>query len=597
MRRRLGEQLVVDDVISEAQLQQALRLQQQLGGRLGTNLIEGAALGEADLLKALGSHHGTRTADRQQLESIAPAVIRLLPGKLAQRYQLVPYGLQGKTLLIASADVVDAIIEDEIRMLTGHMVRTSVALELRVKLALEQFYRVPCGVRFTSLGKRIDSGSLRPGARREPRPESVVAVEEDAPPSHGPPLSRRVAPASGQARQPQPAAEVPTPQRPPPGQGALQPSPHPPTGTHRQPTSEQVSPRRPSFARQQPVAPVPPPPAHSPPAAPKPPPPRTPATFGRAQADGAAAKPRFIELDDEDAELLRSMRSSVDATPVEVQADQGATAQSSVPEDQAIAPAPEATAITSRSVDEPPMGEVEVWDPGGEELDPEAFEPPADHRETADDDSPFEDPVAGDPISAHDSILADDTGLEDASVPGRDAVLEPSYDDPSLSLEERLDVAAAKLQEVDIRDEIADVLLGFAAPYLERRLLLFRRQERIIGWRGEGPGVVEQALRAVEIESREPSVFTSLTGATSLWLGPLPPLEPNRRLVAGLGGAAPKDCIVLPLVLRSKIVCYLYGDNRQEGVSGAPLAELRRLLAKAGLAFEIYILKNKMRLL
>ena len=82
-----------------------------------------------------------------------------------------------------------------------------------------------------------------------------------------------------------------------------------------------------------------------------------------------------------------------------------------------------------------------------------------------------------------------------------------------------------------------------------------------------------------------------------MWLGPLPPLEPNQRLVAGLGGAAPKDCLVLPLALRGKMVCYLYGDNRRESVSGAPLAELRRLLAKAGMAFEIYILKNKMRLL
>ena len=32
------------------------------------------------------------------------------------------------------------------------------------------------------------------------------------------------------------------------------------------------------------------------------------------------------------------------------------------------------------------------------------------------------------------------------------------------------------------------------------------------------------------------------------------------------------------------------------GVTGAPLAELRRLTAKAGLAFEVYILKNKIRI-
>ena len=39
------------------------------------------------------------------------------------------------------------------------------------------------------------------------------------------------------------------------------------------------------------------------------------------------------------------------------------------------------------------------------------------------------------------------------------------------------------------------------------------------------------------------------------------------------------------------------GDNRGEGVSHVPLPELRRLTAKAGVAFEVYILKNKIRTL
>ena len=54
---------------------------------------------------------------------------------------------------------------------------------------------------------------------------------------------------------------------------------------------------------------------------------------------------------------------------------------------------------------------------------------------------------------------------------------------------------------------------------------------------------------------------------------------------------------MLPVILRSRVVCFLYGDNLDRGVAGAPIAELRRLVAKAGLAFQIYILKNKLRML
>jgi hypothetical protein len=165
------------------------------------------------------------------------------------------------------------------------------------------------------------------------------------------------------------------------------------------------------------------------------------------------------------------------------------------------------------------------------------------------------------------------------------------------SVESRLEVAAQKLQEIDIRDEIADAVLEFCGAFFERRLLLFRRGEQILGWRGEGQGVQKENVRGVEIATTEPSVFLGLLQGSPLWLGPLPSLPANQKLVRGLGGVPPKDCVILPVTLRSKTVCLLYLDNLERSVAGAPLAELRRLVAKAAVAFEVYILKNKIRTL
>jgi hypothetical protein len=71
----------------------------------------------------------------------------------------------------------------------------------------------------------------------------------------------------------------------------------------------------------------------------------------------------------------------------------------------------------------------------------------------------------------------------------------------------------------------------------------------------------------------------------------------NLDLVLGLGGDAPKECLILPIALRGKIVCFLYGDNGGEPVRSVPLGELRRLVAKAGVAFQVYLLKGKIRTL
>jgi len=452
--RRLGERLVREGRLQPEQLRRALDLQGQLGGRLGTNLLEIGAVGERPLLNALGEERSTRTASAEDLCNISAEMIRLVPAKLARRYGLVPYRREGKTLFLASVNVGDALIEDEIRLLTGCMVRTTLALELRVREALAKYYRVPTDVRITALARRLASPAVAPVPSRALPTVPTLPTPSAPPPAVPPPA-------------------VPTPPR-------AVPRPAPPPG------------RKPQSA---PTGKVGPPTV------------------------------QFIELDAEDEAMLRG---------------------------GIVAPAAGQTVA------------------GGEGT-------PAD------------------PQSGRSSAAAATASAVPLPAEVEDELA--VFAAPDLGPGERLDHAAEFLQHAEIRDEIADVLLAFCAPYLERRLLLIHRQERIVGWRGDGPGVVQNAVRGIDIGVKEPSVFLSVQPPSGFWLGPLPPLPPNQRLLEGLGRFAPKDCLVLPVILRSKVVCYLYGDNGARGVAGVPVGELRRLMAKAGVAFEVYILKNKIRLM
>ncbi len=148
-----------------------------------------------------------------------------------------------------------------------------------------------------------------------------------------------------------------------------------------------------------------------------------------------------------------------------------------------------------------------------------------------------------------------------------------------------------------MRDDIADAVLGFCAPLFRRRLMLVNRKGTVMGWRGDGVGVDQKRMREISIPLTDPSVFVGLTQGTELWLGPIPEMPRNMELVAGLGGAAPKDCFILPIMVREKTICFLYCDNLEDGVGGLPMADLRRLAAKAGLAFQVYIMKSKIRTL
>jgi hypothetical protein len=126
-------------------------------------------------------------------------------------------------------------------------------------------------------------------------------------------------------------------------------------------------------------------------------------------------------------------------------------------------------------------------------------------------------------------------------------------------------------------------------------MMLVMRRDTIMGWRGEGVGVDEQSIQALTIPADELSVFSGLLQGVEFWLGPLPAMPRNADLVTALGNPRPKSCFIMPVRLKGKVVCFLYGDNGDEGVEGLPLAELKRLTAKASLAFQVYLMKGKIR--
>ncbi len=262
------------------------------------------------------------------------------------------------------------------------------------------------------------------------------------------------------------------------------------------------------------------------------------------------------------------------------------------------AAAADAAAADAAAADAPPASSV--LGPAPSETTPAAAHPPA-RSETQRSEEPGNEELRTEELP--DEELPDEelrnkppeTEIEYVELDAESRALLTT--DGEASPEERLAAAAEALGRTEIRDDVADVLLEHTAPYLERRLLLIRRKERVVGWRGDGPGVDGAALRAIDIGAEESSIFLTLEKGADFWLNPLPKMPAHLHLLTALGGEAPKNCLVLPVRLRSRVVAFLYGDNGRAGLGEVPLDELRRLVGKAGLAFEVCILKNKIRVL
>ncbi len=173
----------------------------------------------------------------------------------------------------------------------------------------------------------------------------------------------------------------------------------------------------------------------------------------------------------------------------------------------------------------------------------------------------------------------------------------PPAPDPPLSPEGRLAKAANALQSAEIRDDIGDALLDFSKIHFTRSMLLALRGDSIVGWRGEGAEVEPTAVRAIAIPKDEPSVFSGLLQGSAFWLGPLPPMARNQELTIALGDPPPVACLILPIKVRGKIVAFFYGDSGDRPLGSVPMADFKRLMAKTDIAFQVYLLKGKIRVI
>jgi type IV pilus assembly protein PilB len=138
-RKRIGDLLLEAGVIDEQQLQQALILQKELNMRLGDVLILQKYITEQQLVEVLEFQFGIRHVElyRQTIEAKA---INLIPQRFAEQHQVLPISIEGSKLIVATADPLDYIAIDELRLLTGMRVEPVMAYKEELLRFIKRYY-------------------------------------------------------------------------------------------------------------------------------------------------------------------------------------------------------------------------------------------------------------------------------------------------------------------------------------------------------------------------------------------------------------------------------------------------------------------------
>lgn len=136
---RLGDLLVQNGDITKEQLEEALKIQKDGGGRLGTILQEQGFITERQLIDTLMNQLGVEYIDLNTYAA-PPEMAELLPKSLARKYGVVPVKASRSEVWLAMADPLNFVAIEEVRAITRRRVIPLIATSAAVERAVHNLY-------------------------------------------------------------------------------------------------------------------------------------------------------------------------------------------------------------------------------------------------------------------------------------------------------------------------------------------------------------------------------------------------------------------------------------------------------------------------
>lgn len=149
--------------------------------------------------------------------------------------------------------------------------------------------------------------------------------------------------------------------------------------------------------------------------------------------------------------------------------------------------------------------------------------------------------------------------------------------------------AQKALASISDREDIARIVLRFAAGKFKRALLLQVQREGATGWLGAGAGLALDAVRHIAVSFQKPSAFKLVRESRSHYLGPLRRDVATVFFLKALGGKEPRSALLMPLLAAGRVVNILYADSGPDQFTSPDVGELLILAQSVGRSFEAMI--------
>jgi len=147
--------------------------------------------------------------------------------------------------------------------------------------------------------------------------------------------------------------------------------------------------------------------------------------------------------------------------------------------------------------------------------------------------------------------------------------------------------------EAKDRDAVAHILVRFALSFMPRVAMFIVKKDIVVGWMGAGEGISNRQIKGIMIPLNSPSVFRTVRETGTDYFGSLPKTTINDVFISALGDVRPRQVLLVPVTVRHKPICILYGDSGASPGFSKDLSPVHLILTDASQTFERMILNAK----
>ena len=138
-KKRVGELLVEEGLITAGQLVEALQLQRTSGGRVVENLVNLGFLAADQFAAFMGRQKGVASLNLSRYE-VPAELCDLVPKEFALKYEVFPIDRMGRLLTVGMVVPVDLEVRAELEQITGLRVKAMLCSAADIRAAIQRYY-------------------------------------------------------------------------------------------------------------------------------------------------------------------------------------------------------------------------------------------------------------------------------------------------------------------------------------------------------------------------------------------------------------------------------------------------------------------------